>query len=62
MLAIVFAAFLSVSGSVNVLYVLNVLYFSPIAFNRSALGCFIFSPFSKLKKLGSAYDGILPTD
>ena len=26
------------------------------------LGCFIFSPFLKLKKLGSAYDGILDTD
>ena len=26
------------------------------------LGCFIFSTFSKLKKLGPAYDGILATD
>ena len=26
------------------------------------IGCFIFSPFLKLKKLGSVYDGILDTD
>ena len=33
-----------------------------VEYDAYLVGCFIFSPFLKLKKLGSAYDGILDTD
>ena len=41
---------------------LNILSAERKARRECLIGCFIFSPFSKLKKLGSAHNGILATD
>ena len=45
----------------NFIYFLRV-WLTAFNFRQCLVGCFIFSPFLKLKKLGGAYDGILDTD